>query len=226
MAQIKIRNFYFQRFFEKLKKIKSFISKIFYNSPIYGKLNFNEKINYTEVVMPNLWEGDIEQVKNFLKNKVPDNKKTNNPFFFYFHSFNFLNDLQEISKETLRIHGRKLTSYWIKKNSSWKSKTWNDFILATRICNWLKNYNFFFSSADEKFKKEMFNSILKQIEHLVKNFSNLKRNSDLIRIIKALIYISITIPNKKYYYQIAIFNLKSELTKQILNDGCHFQRNP
>ena len=72
----------------------------------------------------------------------------------------------------------------------------------------------------------MFNSILKQIEHLVKNFSNLKRNSDLIRIIKALIYVSITVPNKKYYYQIAIFNLKSELTKQILNDGCHFQRNP
>ena len=44
MAPIKIRNFYFQRFFEKLKKIKSFISKIFYNSPIYGKLNFDEII--------------------------------------------------------------------------------------------------------------------------------------------------------------------------------------
>ena len=84
MAPIKIRNFYFQRFFEKLKKIKLVISKIFYNSPIYGKLNFDEKINYTEVVMPNLWEGDIEKIKNFLKNKVPDNKKTNNPFFFIF----------------------------------------------------------------------------------------------------------------------------------------------
>ena len=226
MTPIKIRNFYFQRFVEKLKKIKFLISKIFYNSPIYGKLNFNEISNYIEIVMPNLWEGDIEKIKNFLKNKVPNNKKTKDPFFFYFHSFDFLNDLQEISKETLRIHGRELTSYWIKKNSSWKSKTWEDFILATRICNWLKNYNFFFSTADEEFKKEIFSSILRQIEHLVKNFSNLKRNSDLIRIIKALIYTSISIPNKKYYYQIAIFNLKSELSRQILSDGCHFQRNP
>ena len=226
MTPIKIRNFYFQRFIEKLKKIKFLISKIFYNSPIYGKLNFNEISNYTEIVMPNLWEGDIEKIKNFLKNKVPNNKKTKDPFFFYFHSFEFLNDLQEISTETLRIHGRKLTSYWIKKNSSWKSKTWEDFILATRICNWLKNYNFFFSTADAEFKKEIFSSILRQIEHLVKNFSNLKRNSDLIRIIKALIYTSISIPNKKYYYQIAIFNLKSELSRQILSDGCHFQRNP
>ena len=226
MTPIKIRNFYFQRFVEKLKKIKFLISKIFYNSPIYGKLNFNEISNYTEVVMPNLWEGDIEKIKNFLKNKVPNNKKTKDPFFFYFHSFDFLNDLQEISKETLRIHGRELTSHWIKKNSSWKSKTWEDFILATRICNWLKNYNFFFSTADEEFKKKIFSSILRQIEHLVKNFSNLKRNSDLIRIIKALIYTSISIPNKKYYYQIAIFNLKSELSRQILSDGCHFQRNP
>ena len=226
MTPIKIRNFYFQRFIEKLKKIKFLISKIFYNSPIYGKLNFNEISNYIEIVMPNLWEGDIEKIRNFLKNKVPNNKKTKDPFFFYFHSFEFLNDLQEISTETLRIHGRKLTSYWIKKNSSWKSKTWEDFILATRICNWLKNYNFFFSTADAEFKKEIFSSILRQIEHLVKNFSNLKRNSDLIRIIKALIYTSISIPNKKYYYQIAIFNLKSELSRQILSDGCHFQRNP
>ena len=226
MTAVKIRNFYFERFVERLKKIKFIISKIFYNSPIYGKLNFDELTNYTEITMPNLWEGDIEKIKNFLKNKIPNNKKNKDPFFFYFHSFDFLNDLQQISKENLRIHGRKLTSHWIKKNNSWKSKTWDDFILATRICNWLKNYNFFFSTADEKFKKEIFNSILKQIEHLVKNFSNLKRNSDLIRIIKALIYTSISIPSKKYYYQIAIFNLRSEMARQILNDGCHFQRNP
>ena len=144
MTPIKIRKFYFQRFIEKLKKIKLLVSKIFYNSPVYGKLNFNEISNHIEIVMPNLWEGDIEKIKNFLKNKVPNNKKTKDPFFFYFHSFDFLNDLKEISKETLRIHGRELTSYWIKKNSSWKSKTWEDFILATRICNWLKNYSFFF----------------------------------------------------------------------------------
>ncbi len=226
MTSVKIRNFYFERFVERLKKTKFIISKIFYNSPIYGKLNFDEISNYTEIPMPNLWEGNIEKIKIFLKNKIPSNKKTEDPFFFYFHSFDFLNDLQEISKESLRIYGRKLTSYWIKKNSSWKSNTWEDFILATRICNWIKNFNFFFSTADEEFKINIFNSILKQVEHLVKNFSNLKRNSDLIRIIKALIYTSISIPSKKYYYQIAIFNLRSELAKQILNDGCHFQRNP
>ena len=226
MTSVKIRNFYFERFVERLKKTKFIISKIFYNSPIYGKLNFDEISNYKEIPMPNLWKGNIEKIKLFLKNKIPSNKKKEDPFFFYFHSFDFLNDLQEISKESLRIHGRELTSYWIKKNSSWKSNTWEDFILATRICNWIKNFNFFFSTADEEFKKNIFNSISKQIEHLVKNFSNTKRNSDLIRIIKALIYTSISIPSKKYYYQIAIFNLRSELARQILNDGCHFQRNP
>jgi len=225
MTSVKIRNFYFERFVERLKKTKFIISKIFYNSPIYGKLNFDEISNYKEIPMPNLWKGNIEKIKIFLKNKIPSNKKKD-PFFFYFHSFDFLNDLQEISKESLRIHGRELTSYWIKKNSSWKSNTWEDFILATRICNWIKNFNFFFSTADEEFKKNIFNSISKQVEHLVKNFSNLKRNSDLIRIIKALIYTSISIPSKKHYYQIAIFNLRSELARQILNDGCHFQRNP
>tara|TARA_Y100000590_G_scaffold72611_1_gene79826 strand:+ start:1683 stop:3278 length:1596 start_codon:yes stop_codon:yes gene_type:complete len=224
MNQVKIRNFYFQRIFEKLKKIKTFVSKISYNSPIYGKLNFEEIANLSEITMPNLWEGDSEKVKNFLKTKIPKNKK--NPFFFYYHSFDFLNDIQKISNEKLRIYCRELTSYWLKNNNSWKSQTWDDYILATRICNWIKNYNFFFNTAEENFKKELYISILKQIEHLVKNFSNVKKNSDLIRIIKALIYVSISIPNKKYYYQIAIFNLKTELSNQILKDGCHFQRNP
>ena len=226
MTSLKIRNFYFQRFIEKIKKTKFFISKIFYNSPIYGKLNLEELTHYTDVVLPNLWEDDIEKIKNFLKWKVPNNKKTKDPFFFYFHSFDFLNGIQGLGRENLRIYGRELTKNWIQKNRSWRSKTWEDFILASRLCNWIKNYNFFFHTSDNNFKKEILTLILKQIEHLVKNFSNLERNSDLIRIIKALIYSSICIPNKNYYYQIAIFNLKSELNKQILKDGCHFQRNP
>tara|TARA_B100000686_G_C16772576_1_gene966221 strand:+ start:673 stop:2274 length:1602 start_codon:yes stop_codon:yes gene_type:complete len=225
MASVKIRNFYFQRFVEKIKKTKFLISKVFYNSPVYGKLNLDELTNYTDVTLPNLWGGDIEKIKDFLKHKIPNNKDTKDPFFFYFHSFDFLNGIQELGKENLRIHGRELTKNWIKKNRSWKSKTWEDFILASRVCNWIKNYNFFFHTSDDNFKKEILNSILKQIEHLVKNFSNLKRNSDLIRIIKALIYASICVPNKNHYYQIAIFNLKTELNKQILKDGCHFQRN-
>ena len=226
MSSIKIRNFHFQRFIENLKRFKFFISKIFYNSPIYGKLNFDELPNEAEIVLPNLWGGDLEKIKSFLKTKIPNNKNVKNPFFYYYHSFEFLNDLKEISQENLRIHGRQLTSDWIKKNNSWKSKTWDDFTLATRICNWIKNYNFFYNTADEEFKKKIYILILRQVEHLVKNFSNIKRNSDLIRIIKALIFTSVYIPNKKYYYQIAIFNLKSELNKQILKDGCHFQRNP
>ena len=48
MTSVKIRNFYFERFLERLKKTKFIISKIFYNSPIYGKLNFDKisKPNY------------------------------------------------------------------------------------------------------------------------------------------------------------------------------------
>ena len=139
MASIKIRNFHFQRFIENLKRFKFFISKIFYNSPIYGKFNFDELPNEAEIVLPNLWGGDLEKIKSFLKTKIPNNKNVKNPFFYYYHSFEFLNDLKEISQENLRIHGRQLTSDWIKKNNSWKSKTWDDFTLATRICNWIKN---------------------------------------------------------------------------------------
>ena len=84
MESIKIRNFFFERFINKIKKIKLFISKIFYNSPVYGKLNFEELTSYTDIVVPNLWEGDVEKIKNFLNWKVPNNKKNKDPFFFLF----------------------------------------------------------------------------------------------------------------------------------------------
>ena len=145
MSSVKIRNFYFQRFIDKIKKIKFFILKIFYNSPVYGKLNLEELTSYTNIILPNIWRGNPKKIKAFLKWKIPNNKKTDDPFFFYFHSFDFLNGIQELGKENLRIYSRGLTKNWIQKNRSWKSRTWEDFVLASRICNWIKNYNFFFS---------------------------------------------------------------------------------
>ena len=86
MTSLKIRNFYFERFIEKIKKTKFFISKIFYNSPIYGKLNLEELTHYTDVVLPNLWEDDIEKIKNFLKRKFSQHKcDVSNEVFFIFN---------------------------------------------------------------------------------------------------------------------------------------------
>ena len=73
MSSVKIRNFYFQRFIDKIKKTKFFISKIFYNLPIYGKLNLEELSSYTNIILPNLWEGNTEKIKDFLKWKIPNN---------------------------------------------------------------------------------------------------------------------------------------------------------
>ena len=84
MSSVKIRNFYFQRFIEKIKKIKFFISKFFYNSPVYGKLNLEELTSYTNIILPNIWRGNPEKIKAFLKWKIPNNKKTDDPFFFLF----------------------------------------------------------------------------------------------------------------------------------------------
>ena len=66
MSSSKIRNFYVQRFIEKIKNINFLVSKIFYNSPVYGKLNFEEIGSYADVVIPNLWEGDVEKMKDVL----------------------------------------------------------------------------------------------------------------------------------------------------------------
>lgn len=226
MESIKIRNFYGQRILEKMQKVKSFFSKINYFSPLYNKLQLDEIAQNLEIFPPNLWKSDIERGKVFLKKKNLDNINIKDELFFYYHSFSWLTDIKIFGKENLRIYSRELTKKWIKNNQRWNTKKWGDYILASRICSWIHNYDFFFSAANDNFKKILFKSIANQINHLTKNFSNIKRNSELIRIIKALIYVSICIPNKNSLYQIAIFNLKTELAKQILKDGCHFQRNP
>ena len=226
MESIKIRNFYGARTLDKMQKIRSFTSKIIYNLPIFNKLDLDELPKNLKIIPPNLWKGDIESGKNFLKKKNfhIKNKKSNE--FFYYHSFSWLTDLKIFGKENLRIYARELTKNWIKNNSSWNLNTWDNYILGSRLCSWIHNYDFFFLTSNDDFKKNLFKSISKQLNHLTQNFSSINGNSELIRIIKALIYISICIPNKKSLYQIAIFNLKTEIARQILKDGCHFQRSP
>ena len=93
MTSLKIRNFYFQRFIEKIKKTKFFISKIFYNSPIYGKLNLEElkmiqeKINsptamygyYNLLGMVTLMEGKSDEALRYFEKGNP-----NDIYFLYF----------------------------------------------------------------------------------------------------------------------------------------------
>ena len=226
MESIKIRNFYGSRILEKIHKTRSFISKIICSSPFYNKLDLDETPRNISVFPPNFWKGDTKRGRSFLKTKNFNIKNIKNDFFFYYHSFSWLTDLRTLGNENLRIYSRELTKQWIKNNQSWNSKTWKSYIVASRLCSWIHHFDFFFLSSKDDFKEKIFNLIIKQVNHLVKNFSYHKRNSELIRIIKALIYVSICVPHKNSLYQIAIFNLKTEITKQILKDGCHFQRNP
>ena len=226
MESIKIRNFYGLRILEQIHKARNFISKITYNSPIYNKLEFDEIPQNLKFFPPNFWKGNIERGNLFFKKKNFHTKNTKGDFFFYYHSFSWLTDLRTLGNKNLRIHSRELTKKWIENNRSWNSKTWNDYILASRICSWILHFDFFFLTSNDNFKKIFFKSISKQVNHLIKNFSYLKKNSELMRVIKTLIYVSICIPHKDSLYQIAIFNLKTEISKQILKDGCHFQRIP
>ena len=82
MESIKIRNFYSSRIIEKIQKVRSFISKITYNSSIYNKLEFDETPQNLEFFPPNFWRGDIENGNLFLKKGNFNPKKIKDDFFF------------------------------------------------------------------------------------------------------------------------------------------------
>ena len=145
METIKIRNFYGARFFQKIKKIKQIISNISYRFPFYNKLDFEEIPVTLNFLPPNFWKGDIEKGEIFLNNKNFFVQNEDKDLFFYNHSFSWLTDLKNFGKEGVRIKSRELTKKWIDNNNSWNSATWSDYILSSRLCSWIHNYDFFFS---------------------------------------------------------------------------------
>ena len=83
------------------------------------------------------------------------------------HSFDWLTDFKNLGGIDLLKKSRSLILDWINCDYKLSSRVWNEIIIARRIVNLSTNYNFYASSADNNFQKEIVNLIYFNFKHLI-----------------------------------------------------------
>lgn len=201
------------------KILKYFILRNYFYK-IY--LNFPEKNNFKGI---NNFD-PIDQKKKSLKSLISlknnyFSQESKNMISLELHSFDWLSDFKLLGGVDLIKKSRLLIIDWLSCNSKLYSNIWDDIIVARRLINLSKNYDFFALTSDESFKARINKLIIFHFRHL-KTLQKLnpEKNESDIEVSKALLIFSKQFNMENYYYNISN-QIKNQIFYQINDQGFH-----
>ena len=219
--------------------VKRTILFLFYKTPIYDYILSKDLSAELISNISDPWEGKRDNGYNILNgylsffgetikyNKsIWERNSSTNLWKEEVSSFNWIKDLKTIGSNKARIFLRNSIKEWISKNNKWNSKEWRSDLIGKRICALLSNFNFYCSSADDKFQKLVLENILKQGKHLLKNKLIDINGYKKIFAIKGMIAISVVFKQLRANLEKSLCTLLNEVNQQVLDDGCHYLKSP
>jgi uncharacterized heparinase superfamily protein len=190
------------------------------------------------IVPPNPWPGDAQRGRTMLTNVValagetvivngsPWNAQAHEPWIAAMNSFEWLRDLRAVGGDAARRHARTLTSQWLDRKPRRGDLAWRADVTGARIANWIAFHDFFCASADDSFRGRLFGSLLRQAKGLARALPGDLNGAPLLIAIKGLLASGVCLEAGEPRVTLAEKLLMRELPKQVLQDGCHAERNP
>ncbi len=142
------------------------------------------------------------------------------------HGFDWLRGLKAVGGDAARRGARNLVLDWLSHYRRWEPHVWQPDLIGWRLASWISLHDFFLSSADDRFRTQIFESMLKQSRYLGRILPGQLRGARLITALKGQIYACLALPNSQSRLFNALTILADELPRQILPDGGHIERNP
>lgn len=142
------------------------------------------------------------------------------------HGFDWLRGLKAVGGDAARRAARNLVLDWLSHFRRWDAHVWQPDLIGWRLASWISLHDFFLSSADDRFRTQIFESMLKQSRYLGRILPGHMRGARLITALKGQIYACLALPNSQSRLFNALTILADELPRQILPDGGHIERNP
>ena len=136
--------------------------------------------------------------------------------FFWLNLINRKNDGEAI---------QQIISIWIKDNNKYKKKNWGNIQISKRVLAWILNTDIILNNADKVFKKNFFNSIIIQVNHLKKNLYDENDPAKKIEIISAIILSGLVFKEYNSNFEKGIKALKYTVEDFFDNNGCTINRN-
>ena len=192
---------------------------------------------YLLVLPSDAWPGNVTVGKHVINGQfafqgqsfsvhqwLPDN--ANPDWIQTVHGFDWLRGLKAVGGDAARRSARNLVLDWLSHYKRWDPVVWQPDLIGWRLASWISLHDFFLSSADDRFRTQIFESMLKQSRYLGRILPGHIRGARLITALKGQIYACLALPNSQSRLFNALTILADELPRQILPDGGHIERNP
>ncbi len=120
---------------------------------------------------------------------------------------------------------RRIISLWIVNNNNYKPDVWKSSILSMRIISWIINSDIILSGKNFSFKKEFMESIIKQTNHLKKNFKFETEELKKIENLTAILLSGLVFREYKENFDFANKELKKLVSNFFDDSGFPLTRN-
>jgi uncharacterized heparinase superfamily protein len=155
-------------------------------------------------------------INTFWNYKRSDKAEKNINSFFWLNLINRKNDGLII---------QRIISIWIKNNSKYNQKNWQILNISKRILAWILNADIILNNADVSFKKNFFDSIVSQVNHLKNNLRYEKNSTNKIEVISTIILSGLVFKEYNKNFELGIKALQDVVENFFDNDGCPKNRN-
>ncbi len=142
------------------------------------------------------------------------------------HRFAFLAGLQALGSDDAADKGRELMTRWINLYGRWKPIAWDPAITGGRLTNWLSAYGFLRNPEHPGFELTLLDSASAQLRHLSRTIEESTADSETIEAAEGLILGALCLAGMETLLDAGLAALEIAVTRQVLADGGHYQRNP
>ncbi len=198
-----------------------FLKKIYFSSNYYNK-SLISKIPIQVFFNPNPFLLSIISPytkKSFKINKVNPNDfwlKNKNKKVNEYHNFLWLNLIDR--KEDGR-NIQKIIYIWMLKYSSFRKRVWETSTLSSRVISWMLNIDMIINNATFEFKKNFFQNIIIQCNHLKKNIRFENDPQKKLQVLTALILSGLIFKEAEENFNLGIKELEKFVKIYFDNDG-------
>ena len=208
--------------------IIKFFKKIYFSTNYYNN-SINSKIPTQVYFNPNPFLLSIVspyRKKLFKLSEINPNEfwlQNKNQNFRENHKFLWLNLIDR------KVDGKniqKIIYIWMLKYSNFKRDIWESSTLSSRIISWILNIEIIINNGTFEFKKNFFQNIITQCNHLKNNIRFEKDHLRRIEILTALILSGLVFKDYEQNFKTGIKELEKFVKSYFDKDGFPLSRNP